>query len=145
MKICLNTGSTATALGPTSRSSVGTSRQPSTSWPSSITISSNSVSNPLAHRRVAGKEHQAGPIATLGRQGDPDPAGFFSKEPVRHLHQDAGAVTGVRLAPAGTAVEQVDEQLQRLADDAVAFLALDVDDEADSAGVVLGAADRNRP
>ena len=41
------------------------------------------------------------------------------------------------LAPARAPVEQVDEQLQRLADDAVGLLTLDVDDEADPAGVVL--------
>ncbi len=59
------------------------------------------------------------------------------KKPVRHLHQDAGAVAGVHLASTRAPVEQVDEQLQRLADDGVRPLALDVNDEADSAGVVL--------
>ena len=34
-------------------------------------------------------------------------------------------------------MEQIYKQLQRLLDDAVALLALDVDDEADPAGVVL--------
>ena len=34
-------------------------------------------------------------------------------------------------------MQQIDQQLQRLADDAVRLLALDVDDEADAAGVVL--------
>ena len=65
------------------------------------------------------------------------PGGFLAKETVRHLHQNAGAVAGVHLATAGAAMQQVDEQLQRLADDAVALLALDVDDKADAAGIVL--------
>ena len=93
--------------------------------------------DPLADRRVARKEHQAGPVAALGRQVDPETAGFSSKESIRHLHQDAGAVAGVHLAAARPAVEQIHEQLQRLLDDAVTLLALDVDDKADPAGVVL--------
>ena len=91
----------------------------------------------LAHRRIARQEHQAGAVAALGRQVDPEPIGLFSEEPVGHLHQDARAVAGIHLASAGAAVQQVDEQLQGLADDAVGLLALDVNDEADAAGVVL--------
>src|SRR5207245_10187587 len=55
----------------------------------------------------------------------------------RLLEQEAGAVASVRLAAALAPVEQVAEDLQRLADDRVRLLACDVDDEADAAGVVL--------
>ena len=91
----------------------------------------------LAHGRIARQEHQPGAIAALRRQVDPEPIGLLPEEAVRHLHQDAGAVAGVDLASARAAMQQVDEQLQRLADDAVGLLALDVNDEADAAGVVL--------
>ena len=50
---------------------------------------------------------------------------------------DAGAVPGVDLAAAGAAVQQVLEHGERLAHDGVRLSALDVDDEADAAGVVL--------
>ena len=56
---------------------------------------------------------------------------------MRHLHEDAGAVAGVLLAAAGAAVLQVDEDLQRLADDVVRLAVLEIDDEADAAGIVL--------
>src|SRR6185503_3541592 len=50
---------------------------------------------------------------------------------------DASAVAGVRLAAARAAVPQVHQHLQRLLDDRMGALALDVNDEADAAGVVL--------
>ena len=62
---------------------------------------------------------------------------FAREKLVRNLNQDAGAVAGFRIAAAGAAMRQVDEDLQSLGDDVVRLLALDVDDEADTAGVVL--------
>ncbi len=61
----------------------------------------------------------------------------LDQEPVRHLHQHAGAVAAVFLGAAGAAVIEVHEDLQALLQDAVGLAALDVDDEADAAGVVL--------
>ena len=102
-----------------------------------MTISSKIVST--RSRTAGSRGRNTRPARSRARAaGDPEAAGFLpSQEPIRHLHQDAGAVAGVHLAAARPAVEQVDEQLQRLADDAVALLTLDVDDEADAAGVVL--------
>ncbi len=65
-------------------------------------------------------------------------AGLFEKS-VRHLHQDAGAVTGVFLAAAGAAVIEVLQYRERLLDDLVRFFTLDIDDEADAAGIMLKA------
>ena len=65
------------------------------------------------------------------------PAATSWQEGVRHLEEDAGAVAGVDLATAGAAVVEVAEGLERLLDDGVGFLALDMDDKADAAGVVL--------
>ena len=67
----------------------------------------------------------------------PSGAVDLPQKPVRHLHEDAGAVAGRRLAAAGAAVQQVDQDLQSLLDDRVRAAALDVDDEADAAGIVL--------
>ena len=90
-----------------------------------------------ARRRVARQKHGADAVFALRRQRDAQPRGFLAQELVGNLNQDAGAVAGVHFAAARPAVQQVDENLQRLADDAVRPHALDVDDEADAAGVVL--------
>ena len=56
---------------------------------------------------------------------------------VRNLDQNARAVAGLRIAAAGAAVRQVDQDLDALEDDVVRFAPFDVGDEADAAGVVL--------
>ena len=57
---------------------------------------------------------------------------------VGHLDEDAGAVTGQRIAAAGAAMREVAQDGEALLDDVVRALALDVRDEADAAGVALG-------
>ena len=64
-------------------------------------------------------------------------AAHASQEPVRHLHQDAGAVAGVLLAAAGAAVLEVQQDLEPVLDDARGLAPLEIDHEADAAGVVL--------
>ena len=86
---------------------------------------------------VARQEHRAHAVLAFGRQRHAEAARFLAEKLVGNLDQDAGAVAGVDLAPAGAAMQQVDENLQRLADDGVRAHAFDVDDEADAAGVVL--------
>jgi hypothetical protein len=85
--------------------------------------------------RLAGQEHEAGAVVVHRRQREADARALAPQEAVGHLQQDAGAVAGVRLAAAGAAVEQVDEDLQGLPHDGVRGSSLDVDDEADAAGV----------
>ena len=60
-----------------------------------------------------------------------------TQEAVGHLHEDAGAVTGVGIGAGGATVFEVDEQVEGRRDDGVRAVALDVGDEADAAGVVL--------
>ena len=127
-------GSTATALGPTSRSSVGTSRQPSSCWPSSATSASKRRSTAPRSGASRGRNTSPTPYAPFGRQRE---GRHLAEEPVGHLQQDAGAVAGVGLAAARAAVPQVHQHLQRLLHDRVGTAPLDVDDEADAAGVVL--------
>ena len=56
---------------------------------------------------------------------------------MRHLDEHARAVAGVGLAAARAAMVEVPQHLDRLLQDVVRFAALDVDDEADAAGLVL--------
>ena len=137
MKICLKYGSTAAADAPTRRSSVGRSRQPSSVCPSSWTIFSISASIVARAEGSRGRKTHPAPYSPAGGSVDAEPARFLAKERVRHLDQDAGAVAGVDLAAARTAMQQVDEHLERLPDDGVRAHAFDVDDEADATGVVL--------
>jgi hypothetical protein len=82
------------------------------------------------------QEHQAGGITARRRQRERH---HGAQERVRRLNQDARAVTSVRLTAARAAVLQIDQDLQRLGDDVVRALALLVHDEADTAGIALGA------
>jgi len=56
---------------------------------------------------------------------------------VRDLNEHAGSVAGFRIATAGSAVGEIDEYLNSLADYVVAFVAADAGYKADAARVVL--------
>ena len=84
-----------------------------------------------------GQEHHADAVLAGRRQGEAQRGALAREELVRNLDQDAGAVAGFRIAAAGAAVRQVDQDLYALDDDVVRFLTLDVGDEADAAGIVL--------
>ena len=56
---------------------------------------------------------------------------------MRDLDQDAGAVARLRIAAASAAMRQVDQDLDAFADDFVGLFAVQIDDEAHAAGVVL--------
>ena len=86
---------------------------------------------------VGGQEDQAAPVLLLVREPDLGLVAGLLQKGVGHLDENAGAVAGVILAAAGAAVAQIDEDRERIADDGVGFAALDVDHEADAAGVVL--------
>jgi hypothetical protein len=83
------------------------------------------------------QEDEPGAVFPGRRQGDAERRRDLSEEAIGNLDEDAGAVTGVGLAAARAAVQQVDQHLQPLLDDAVRAPSLDVDDEADTARVVL--------
>ena len=68
------------------------------------------------------------------RQGEVD---HLAQEPVRHLDEQAGAVTGVGLGALGAAVVEVAQRGEAQLDDAVRRPALQVHHEGDAAGVVL--------
>jgi hypothetical protein len=56
---------------------------------------------------------------------------------VRDLDQDSGAVAGVVLAAAGTAVIQVHQRLQTIANQLMRLSPLQIDDESHTATVVF--------
>ena len=56
---------------------------------------------------------------------------------VRHLHQDAGAVAHARIGADRAAMFEIAENLNRVRDDLVRLLSLDVGDEADAAGILV--------
>ena len=68
---------------------------------------------------------------------NPERGRHLAEELVRHLDQHAGPVSCIGFAPAGASMEQVDHYLERLTHERVRALTLDVDHEADAAGVVL--------
>ncbi len=56
---------------------------------------------------------------------------------MRNLDQNAGAIARFRIAAAGAAMRQVDEDLKTFGDDVVRLHALDIDHETDAASIVL--------
>src|SRR5262249_24457973 len=63
--------------------------------------------------------------------------GLLGKELVRDLHQNAGAVAGARVGADGAAMLEVANELERVLDQLVRLLVLDVGEEADAAGIPL--------
>ena len=88
----------------------------------------------LRLRHVVRQEHETCAVLAERRQLERD---HRTQEAVRDLDENARAVAGVRLTAACSPMLQVDEDLERLHDDVVGLLPLGVDDETDTAGVVL--------
>ena len=61
-----------------------------------------------------GRNTNPAPYWRAGGSAMPRRGRLLPEELVRHLDEDAGAVAGVRLAAAGAAVQQVDQDLERL-------------------------------
>ena len=62
---------------------------------------------------------------------------FVEEELVRCLDHDAGAVAGIVLAAAGATVFHVFQDRQRIGDDLVGFVALDICHEANATRIVF--------
>src|SRR5204863_4258269 len=82
-------------------------------------------------------EDHADAVAVRGGQLDPQRLRLATEERVGDLHEDAGAVARVGIAPARAAMREVLEDREPLLHDVVRTLALHVHDEADPARVVL--------
>ena len=86
-----------------------------------------------------GRKHCADRVVAGSGQRDAQLRALAQEEGVRQLHEDAGAVAGVLLRAARTAVVEVDEHVDALPDDVVASDVVEVGHEADTACVVLEA------
>ena len=81
-----------------------------------------------------GQEDQPGRVAARGGQAE---AAGGAEQGVRHLRQDAGPVTGVRVAALGAAVVQVPQHGERLGHGVMGPAPGQVGDKPDAARVVL--------
>jgi len=80
------------------------------------------------------QERDTGGVRARGGQLEVDDG---TQEAIRHLEQDAGAVTRVGLGARGAAVLEVDQRGDRLLDDVPTTTTVHVDDERDATRVVL--------
>src|SRR6185369_13205512 len=86
---------------------------------------------------IARKEDHADAVFAGGGQGDLGFLGDALEKFVGRLNEDAGAVAGIGFAAAGAAMVEVQKDLEGLLDDCVRLAAFNIDDEADSAGIVF--------
>ena len=93
----------------------------------------------LPPRRFLRHEQRADGVVAGLRQLESDLGGLAREEGVRDLHQNAGAVAGARIGADRAAMLEVAENVDRVGDDLMRLLALDVGDEADAAGILLQA------
>src|ERR1700739_2552994 len=87
--------------------------------------------------RLHGEKRHSDCVGSGGRQNEAKLFALAGKELVRNLDQDAGAVSGFWIGAAGSAMRQILQNLDSLANDLVAFMAADAGDKPDSACVVL--------
>jgi len=88
---------------------------------------------------VARQVNHAGAVCARLRQRNALLSADSLQEVVRHLEEDAGAVTRVGLTAACTPVPQVDQDGERMAQDSIRAPAVNVGDEPDAACRVLAA------
>ena len=120
MSTCLMTGALCRAIGPSALSSTGTSRQPSSRCPDAEDLVLEDLLAATALVRVARQKHAAAAVlAAAPGSRMPSALALLLEELVRELHQDAGAVARQRVAAAGAAMHEVQEDLHALADDLV--------------------------
>ena len=95
------------------------------------------VADHLPPVRIARHEERADRVfAGLG-QGKTEPFRLLGEELLRDLHQNAGAVACARIGTDRAAMFEIAEDGERVLDQFMRGAALDVGDEADSAGILL--------
>jgi len=77
------------------------------------------VLHPGVRLGVARQETLPDGVVAWPREGDPKLGAFPHEEAMRELHQDAGAITTVRLRSPSTPMVEVDEDVDTLLDDIV--------------------------
>ena len=91
----------------------------------------------FAPRRFLRHEQRADRVVAGLRQLEADLGRLAREEGVRNLHQNAGAVAGARIGADRAAMLEVAENAERVGDDLMRLLALDIGDEADAAGILF--------
>ena len=97
----------------------------------------NMLLSVFAGARIPRQEAHSDGVAAGFRQAFARLVRPIVQQAVRHLDQAAGAVAHQRVGADRAAVVEVDQDFQALADQVVRLSALDIDDEADAAGVML--------
>jgi len=87
--------------------------------------------------RFDGQKGHTNAVFAFGGEGEAEVGALAGEELVGNLDEDASAITGIGVAAAGSAVCEVDEDLDAFGDDVVGFVAFDAGYEPDAAGVVL--------
>ena len=91
----------------------------------------------VAPRLVARQEQVADAVFSGRGQLEAELLCLAGEKLVRHLHQDAGAVAHARIGADRAAMFEIAENLNRVGDDLMRLLSLDVGDEADAAGILV--------
>ena len=89
---------------------------------------------------VAWQENHSNAVIARGWQFETELRTFLTVKFVRNLNQDTGAIAGLGIRTDSTAMGQIDQNLQPLLNDGMAFLAFDIGDETDAAGIMFVAA-----
>jgi hypothetical protein len=84
-----------------------------------------------------GQEDETDAVLAGGGEGEADFGTLAREEGMGDLYKKAGAIAGFRIAAAGAAVGEIDEDLHAFRDDVVRFVAVDVDHKADATGIAL--------
>src|SRR6185503_19405077 len=93
----------------------------------------------LSPSRFLRHEQRADRVVAGLRQLEADLGCLAREEGVRNLHENAGTVAGARIGANSAAMFEVAQNDDRVGDDLMRLLALDVGDEADAAGILLHA------
>ena len=99
----------------------------------------NDALDDVAPCGLARHEQRADRVVAGLRQLEADLRGLALEEGVRNLHQNAGAVAGARIGANRATMLEIAQNVERVGDDLVRLLALDVGDEADAAGILFQA------
>ena len=86
---------------------------------------------------VARHEELTDAVKARRREGEPEPGALLREERMRHLHENAAAVTELGISAHRAAMVEVEQDLQALLHNLVALAVLHVGDEADAAGIAL--------
>ena len=84
-----------------------------------------------------GQERHAHSVFARGRQAEAQTCALSFEKGMRDLDENARPIARIGIAPAGSTMSEVDQNLDSLEDDVVAFLAGDISHESDAAGIVL--------